>query len=67
MFWLLSLQTPGLADQLLKIKVQYQCLEKLRVTMESAKYTMKEAVEAIQVDLTTSEKALAASTDTPKK
>ena len=43
-----SLQTPGLADQLLKIKEQNECLVELIETMESAKYTIKEAVEAIQ-------------------
>jgi len=43
-----SLQTTGLAGQLLKIKDQYECLVKLIETMESAKYTIKEAVQAIQ-------------------
>ena len=43
-----SLQTVGLVDQLLKIKYQYDCLVELTETMESAKYTIKEAVEAIQ-------------------
>ena len=43
-----SLQTPGLATQLLKIKDQYECLVKLIDTMESAKFTIKEAVQAIQ-------------------
>ena len=39
-----SLQISGLADQLLRIKDQYECLVKLIKTMESAKYTIKEAV-----------------------
>ena len=43
-----SLQTTGLASQLLKIKDQYECLVKLIETKESAKYTIKEAVQAIQ-------------------
>jgi len=43
-----SLQTTCLAGQLLKIKDQYECLVKLIETMESAKYTIKEAVQAIQ-------------------
>ena len=43
-----SLQKSGLAGQLLKIKDQYECLVKLREKMESAKYTIKEAVQAIQ-------------------
>ena len=43
-----SLQKSGLADQLLKIKDQYKCLDKLIEKMESAKYTIKEAVQAIQ-------------------
>ena len=42
-----SLLTPGLANQLLKIKDQRECPAKLIETMESAKYTIKEAVEAI--------------------
>ena len=33
-----NLQTPGLADQLLKIKDQYECIIKLVETMESAVY-----------------------------
>ena len=44
----ISLQKSGLAGQLLKLKDQYQCLIKLTEKMESAKYTMKEAVQAIQ-------------------
>ena len=44
----LSLQKSGLAAQLLKIKDQYECLVKLIKKMESAKYTIKEAVQAIQ-------------------
>ena len=43
-----SLQKNGLAGQLLKIKNQYECLVKLIEKMESAKYTIKEAVQAIQ-------------------
>ena len=43
-----SLQKSGLAGQLLKIKDQYECLVKLIAEMESAKYTIKEAVQAIQ-------------------
>ena len=43
-----SLQKSGLAGQLLKIKDQYECLVKLIEKMESAKYTIKEAVQAIQ-------------------
>ena len=38
----------GLAGQLLKIKDQYECLVKLIEKMESAKYTIKEALQAIQ-------------------
>ena len=38
----------GLAGQLLKIKNQYECLVKLIEKVESAKYTIKEAVQAIQ-------------------
>ena len=41
-------QTSGLATQLLKIKDQFECLVKLIETIESAKYTIKEAVQAIQ-------------------
>ena len=43
-----SLQKSGLAGQLLKIKDQYECLVKIIEKMESAKYTIKEAVQAIQ-------------------
>ena len=43
-----SLQKSGLASQLLKIKDQYECLVKLIEKMESAKYTIKKAVQAIQ-------------------
>ena len=43
-----SLQKSGLAGQLLKIKDQYECLVKLIEKMESAKYIIKEAVQAIQ-------------------
>ena len=43
-----SLQKSGLAGQLLKIKDQYECLVKLIEKMESAKYTIKEVVQAIQ-------------------
>ena len=43
-----SLQKSGLAGQLLKLKDQYQCLIKLIEKTESAKYTIKEAVQAIQ-------------------
>ena len=43
-----SLQKSGLAGQLLKIKDQYECLVKLIERMESAKYTIKEAEQAIQ-------------------
>ena len=44
---IVSLQTTGLASQLLKIKDQYKCLDKFTETMESAKYTIKEALQAI--------------------
>ena len=44
----ISLQKSGLACQLLKIKDQYECLVKLIEKMESAKYTIEEAVQAIQ-------------------
>ena len=44
----ISLQKSGLAGQLLKIKDQYECRVKLMEKMESAKYTIKEAVQAIQ-------------------
>ena len=43
-----SLQKSGLAGQLLKIKDPYECLVKLTEKMESAKHTIKEAVQAIQ-------------------
>ena len=43
-----NLQTTGLATQLLKIKDQYEILVYLLDTMERAKYTIKEAVQAIQ-------------------
>ena len=43
-----SLTKSGLAGQMLKIKDQYQCLVKLMEKMKSAKYTIKEAVQAIQ-------------------
>ena len=43
-----SLQKSGLAGQLLKSKDQYECLVKLIEKMEIAKYTIKEAVQAIQ-------------------
>ena len=43
-----SLQKSGLAGQLLKIKNQYECLVKLIEKMDSAKYTIKEAVQEIQ-------------------
>ena len=43
-----SLQKSGLAGQLLKIKDRYECLVKLIEKMESSKYTIKEAVQAIQ-------------------
>ena len=43
-----SLHTAGLATQLLKIKHQYECLVKLIETTESAKYNIKEAVQAIR-------------------
>ena len=42
------MQKSGLACQLLKIKDPYECLVKLIEKMESAKYTIKEAVQAIQ-------------------
>ena len=44
----ISMQKSALAGQLLKIKDQYECLVKLIEKMESAKYTIKEAVQAIQ-------------------
>ena len=43
-----SLQKSNSAGQLLKIKDQYECLVELIEKMESAKYTIKEAVKAIQ-------------------
>ena len=43
-----SLQKSGSAGQLLKIKDQYECLVKLIEKMKSAKYTIKEVVQAIQ-------------------
>ena len=42
------MQKSGLAGQLLKIKDQYEGLVKLIEKMESVKYTIKEAVQAIQ-------------------
>ena len=42
------LQESGLVGQLLKIKDQYECLVKFIEKMESAKYTIKEALQAIQ-------------------
>ena len=44
----ISLQTTGIATQLLKIKDQYEYLVKVIITMESAYYIIKEAVQAIQ-------------------
>ena len=43
-----SLQKSALAGQLLKIKDQYECLVKLIEKMESAKYTIEKAVQAIK-------------------
>ena len=43
-----SLQKSGLAGQLFKIKDQYECLVKVIEKMESAKYTIVEAVQVIQ-------------------
>ena len=43
-----SLQNCGFAGQLLKIKDQYECLVKHIEKIESAKYTIKEAVQTIQ-------------------
>ena len=43
-----SLQKSGLAGQLLKIKDQHEYLVKLIEKIESAKYTINEAVQAIQ-------------------
>ena len=42
------MQKSGLAGQLLEIKDQYECLVKLIEKMESAKYTIKQPVQAIQ-------------------
>ena len=44
-----SFETPGLATQLFKIKAQYECLVKLIELMESAKCTIKKAMQVIQV------------------
>ena len=44
----ISLQKSGLAGQLLKIKDQYECLVKHIEKIESAKYTIKETVQAVQ-------------------
>ena len=41
-----SLQKSGLADQLPKIKNQYECLVKLIEKIESTKYTIKEAMQS---------------------
>ena len=43
-----SLQTTGLVTQLLKFKDKYQCLVKLMEMVESDKYTIKEAAQAMQ-------------------
>ena len=43
-----SLQKSGLAAQLLKIKDQYNCIAKLTEKMKSARYTIKETMQAIQ-------------------
>ena len=43
-----SLQKSGLVGQLIKIKDQNECLVKLIEKMESGKYTIKEAMQAIQ-------------------
>ena len=43
-----SLKRSGLAGQLLKIKNQYECLVKLIEKTKSAKYAIKQAVQAIQ-------------------
>ena len=42
-----SLQRSGLTGQLLKIKDQYECLVMLIEKMESAKYTIKEAIREL--------------------
>ena len=47
-FWNFGNSSKGLAGQLLKIKDQYECLVKVIEKMESAMYTIKEAVKAIQ-------------------
>ena len=60
------MQKSGLAGQLLKIKDQYECLVKLIEKMESAKYTIKEAVQAIQ-ELDFGQDTLVRSTNTLKK
>ena len=41
------MQKSDLAGQLLKVKDQYECLVKLTEKMESAKYTIKEAVQEL--------------------
>ena len=43
-----SQQTTALVIQLLNIKGQCECLVKPMETMENAKYTIKEAVQAMQ-------------------
>ena len=43
-----SLQISNIAGQLLKIKDQYECVVKFIEKMKSSKYTIKEAVQAIQ-------------------
>ena len=43
-----SLQKSDLAGQLHKVNDQYECLVKFMEKMERAKYTIKEAVQAIQ-------------------
>ena len=43
-----SLQKSGLAGQLFKIKNQYECLVKLVEKIESAKYAIKKAMQAIR-------------------
>ena len=57
-----SSQKSDLAGQLLKIKDQYENLVKLIEKIKSAKYTIKEAVQAILTLL----KALVTSTNTLK-
>ena len=44
----ISLQKSGLAGQLLKTEEQHECLVKLIEKMESAKYIIQKAVQAIQ-------------------